>query len=89
MQYSSERAGRLDQAKDAPEMRTSAGLQQRSELCHNRKTLTHSMSKLPAVGDFVSVIYWDHVNFRNSDPLIVSPERPRRGGGLRADGDPP
>ncbi len=46
------------------------------------KTLRNVVSKPPAVGDFVSIIYWDHVEFRNSDPLIVSPEKRKRYGRL-------
>ncbi len=41
-----------------------------------------SLGKLPEPGDFVCVDYWDHVEFRNCDPLTISPERRRRYGRL-------
>ncbi len=37
---------------------------------------------LPEPGDFVLVDYWDHVEFRNCDPLTISPEKRRRYGRL-------
>ncbi len=40
------------------------------------------LSVSPKIGDFVSVTYWDHVQFYNADPLAVSPQRRRRFGRL-------